>query len=433
VSLPAGPRAPAFLQLGHYSVRPLRWLTGLQQRHGNVFTVRLPLFPAPLVMVGEPALVKEIFAADGETLHSGELNTLLGELLGSESLILQDGEAHARSRKVLLPPFHGDRMRQYSTDMQEITREHLARRTAQGVTSIDDLFREITLDVILRKVFGAARGAGQDRLRHALRSVLDLSATPLALASAFVPRWLRPLTRWKKFQRLRAEIDEAIYAWIRVHRSQQSSRDDILSLLMEADTFDDRELRDHLVTMVSAGHETTAIALSWAVEDIWSRPELLSALRDELKDGYDGAQRGTPYPLLDGAVRETLRLHPVLPFVVRIVKRPFECRGQTWEPGTILCPCMTVVHRSPDVYPDPHAYRPQRFQERRFGPHEWFPFGGGLRMCTGWAFAMAEMRAVLATLIQETEMELVSVPSTRVRRRGVTLAPRNGPRIRWIA
>lgn len=435
VPLPAGPRSPAAWQLLRYSFDPLSFLEACHRRYGDRFTVRLAGY-GRFVVLADPAAVRDVFRGDGHVLHSGEGNEFLVPTLGPNSVLVLDGDPHARQRRVLLPPLKGERMRSYFAAMQQATFEEIgAWRPGQKVRILEPM-RRITLRVMLRVVLGLEAGPERDETARRVEAVLARGRT----RHSFVLFKVLPVeslmrSRWFPFARQMRKLNERLFAAIRTARSQSPADrpPSVLADLLAAGHEDgtpltDQEIRDALLTLIVAGHDTTAIALAWAVAEIVPRPDVLARLTDELKSvcgGPPAAEHLSRLAYLDAVIRETLRVRTILPIVIRLTKETFTAGGSTYPPGVLLSPSSHLVHRRPDLYPEPEKFRPERFLDRSFGGHEWFPFGGGHRVCLGMAFALYEMKVVLGTLLAGVRLERAGRPSKPVRR-GISLAPHNG-------
>jgi cytochrome P450 len=420
-ALPPGPRLPRAAQTAAWITRPGPFLMRAHRRYGDVFTIRIGGEP-PWVMLAHPDAVREVFTGDPAVLHAGKANLVLRPLVGHASVLLLDGQQHLRERKLMLPPFHGSRMAGYRDLIAEIAREHIAAWPRGSSLALAPHMQAITLDVVLRVIFGvdadsARLDALRDRLRAMLARVLG-GGSMLAMAtigperverSGMFDRWLRP-------------VDALLQEQIEERRAAPG--DDVLSLLLAARHQDggpmtDRELRDELVTLLVAGHETTATALSWTIERLTRLPGGWRALRED-GDAY-----------AEAAAKEALRLRPVLPLVLRNLQRPATIAGIDLEPGTVVAPSIYLVHRRPELYPDPAAFRPERFlgPDPQGGTYTWIPFGGGIRRCLGAAFALLELRVVLAELAAAVDAEPADPQPERTARRGITLIPRRGAEV----
>jgi cytochrome P450 len=420
-ALPPGPRLPRAAQTAAWITRPGPFLMRAHRRYGDVFTIRIGGEP-PWVMLAHPDAVREVFTGDPAVLHAGKANLVLRPLVGHASVLLLDGPQHLRERKLMLPPFHGSRMAGYRDLIAEIAREHVAAWPRGSALALAPHMQAITLDVVLRVIFGvdadsARLDALRDRLRAMLARVLG-GGSMVAMAtigperverSGMFDRWLRP-------------VDALLQEQIEERRAAPG--DDVLSLLLAARHQDgapmtDRELRDELVTLLVAGHETTATALSWTIERLTRLPGGWRALR-EGGDAY-----------AEAAAKEALRLRPVLPLVLRNLQRPATIAGIDLEAGTVVAPSIYLVHRRPELYPEPAAFRPERFlgPDPQGGTYTWIPFGGGIRRCLGAAFALLELRVVLAELAAAVDAAPADPEPERTARRGITLIPRRGAEV----
>jgi cytochrome P450 len=433
-SLPSGPPLPAVLQGLWFVTRPVEFFDRCSTRYGEPFTIRLPSTP-PVVMFSDPAAIREIFTGDEDTLRAGEGNVVLLPILGPNSLLLLDGARHLRERRMMMPPFHGDRMRAYGDVMRDVTDQSMAEWPVGRPFPLLERTQAITLDVIVRTVFGLTDGHAMLRLRGLLRRFVSQAVNPLLLWKPLQVD-LGSLSPWGRFARLRREIDALLDGEIAARRAAPDpARADVLQLLLAArdDTgapMGDAEIRDELMTLLMAGHETTATALAWTVHRILSEPGVHETLRRELADVV-GTRPVAPDDVakleyLDAVVKETLRLNPVIPDVMRLVKAPLRIGGVDLPAGVGVAPNIHAAHRRPDVWPEPLRFRPERFVGTRPSPYEFFPFGGGMRRCLGMAFALYETKVVLATLFSRAELALATGYGVRVVRRNVTWVPSEG-------
>jgi len=422
--LPPGPRRPAALQMLEWTYRPVRFMEMCRRRFGDAFTVRLPSTP-PFVFLSDPAHIKQVFLEKPERLLAGKGNKILEPVLGPNSLLLLDGAEHLRQRKLLLPPFHGERMAAYGELMREITLASLAQWPLNTPFAIHPFMQRITLEVILRAVFGLEEGA---KMRD-LAALLIEFLTPPPFVLSFLPAlWLDvPFSPYRKFLRSKERVSAALLAIIAERRraADASKRADILSLLLaardeEGRALTDDELRDELVTLLAAGHETTATALSWAFERILATPAVAGRIDAELEAGQ--------HAYLDATMKETLRLRPILPIVVREVQdEEYEIAGHRVPRGTMLAPCIYLAQRRPQTWAEPERFIPDRFMDVKPDPYAWLPFGGGIRRCIGMAFAQYEMGIVLGAVLSSARLRLVH--ESRIVRRSITFAPENGTQV----
>ena len=392
-------------------------------RFGETFTLRI-VNEGGWVMVSNPEHVKQVFTGDPKIFHAGEGNQILLPVLGAHSVLLLDEDDHLRQRKLLLPQFHGARMHSYRELMAGVAAREIEQWPRGEPYRLRPRMQALTLEIILRAVFGLAEGERIERLRCELRRVLDLLSNP----SMFVlPIMLGPerLSRFGPFRGLLRRVDGLIYEEIAERRatSDLADREDIMSLLLQARDADtgepmsDVELRDELLTLLVAGHETTANALSWAAERLARHPDKLARLKHEVGSGES--------TYLEAVVIETLRLRPVISLVARRLTQPVQI-GQ-WElpAGITVTPSIYLMHRRPDVYPNPESFEPERFLGRSPGTYTWIPFGGGVRRCLGGAFAQFEMEVVLAELVKRWDIEPVRAEAEPVLRRAITETPRH--------
>jgi cytochrome P450 len=421
--LPPGPSAPRAIQTVAWQTRPIAFFERCRERYGSRFTIRLLATP-PFVFVSDPAEIKQVFTAPADVLHPGEGAAILAPVVGRNSVILLDEGGHLSQRKLMLPAFHGEKMQRLSGLMAEVSaREVDAWPKGQAIATHPRL-QALTLEVILRAVFGLDPGPRLDHLRAhlttmATEAVKPFSALPMLQKDVF--------PRWRRFVALRAETDRLIFELIDERRAEAADRDDILSMLLEARHEDgspmsSQELRDELMTLLVAGHETTASSLAWAFERLVREPRVVERLQREIDSG-DGES------YLTATIQETLRARPVLPnSAPRLVKRPIEIGGWQYDAATPVCvvPNAYLVHHDPAVYPDPYSFRPERFLDEPPGTYTWIPFGGGPRRCLGASFALLEMKIVLRAILERSD--IAGGGGERSRRRSITIAPRAGAR-----
>src|SRR3954470_23984931 len=425
-ALPPGPRyGRALTTIGWFS-RPTALLRRCRERYGDVFTLRIA-HEGPWVMVSDPDAIKQIFTGDPRLLHAGEGNVILKPMLGSNSVLLLDEKPHMRQRKLMLPPFHGERMKAYAETMREVAERVVASWPEDEPFELWPQMQAITLEVIVRTVFGVEETGDIDRLARVLDRTIDWGTYRVTSLGLFLLGPDHPLTE-RIARRKLAEADELVYAQIRRRRAEGGleERSDILSMLLQARHEDgspmsDVELRDELMTLLVAGHETTATALAWAIERLVRHPTAMDRLVTEAQEG------GTEYA--EAVCKETLRMRPVLPIVARLLKRDVEIGGHLLPEGVVVAPNIYLVQHREDVYPDPRRFRPERFLEGQGGTYSWIPFGGGIRRCIGASFALYEMRIVLQAIARSVELRAAQPQSEPVGRRSITLTPRFGAQV----
>jgi cytochrome P450 len=439
-ALPPGPSAPAWWQLVRFAGDPLGLLDECHLRFGDAFTLRVA-GNGRFVMLSDPEAVREIFRGDPDVLHSGEANSLFTATVGRHSVLVLDGAAHARQRRVVVPPLKGERMRAFFDAMRLETLDAVRAWPVGAPFPTLPSMRRVTLRVILRTGLGLAPGVEMDRFEQKIERFLCNGRQRYALVlMTIIPIQMLSGSRWVPLFRQLSDLDDDLFAFIAARRrgghspAGQNVLDDLLAATHDDGTpLGDREVRDALITILIAGHETTALALAWALADITEHPEVLDRLSDELTritgGGPPEAEHLPALEYLDGAIRESLRLHPVAPFVVRKTVRPFAVGGREYPAGVVLCPCAHLVHRREDLYPHPGQFRPERFLERKFGPHEWFPFGGGNRVCVGMPFALYEMKVLLATVLSQVRLGRPEGARSRARRYGIVLGPDDGGKV----
>jgi cytochrome P450 len=423
---PPGSRAPAIAQAVSYARDPLGFLIRLQRRYGDVFSVRFPFF-GRLVYVARPDLVKALFTGSPAVFHAGEANaTVLEPALGPTSVLTLDDEPHMRQRKLLLPPFHGDRIERYGELIVEMTRQEMESWPVGEPFALRPHTQRITLAVIMRAVFGVH---DEQRLERFERLIDDFARRVGVVTSfPFMRRDLGRLSPWNRFLRSREALDEFIYEEIRLRRAEpgHEARDDVLSLLLEArdedgEAMSDLELRDELVTVLGAGHETTATGLAWTVERLVRSPAVLAKLRDSIAAGEDD--------YLAATIKETLRARPVIVDVARKLTAPATIGDYELPAGTFAMAAIAALHYREDLFPDPYEFRPERFLDGKADNYAWIPFGGGVRRCIGAAFAEYEMRLILREFVERAELRAVDQKPEPVRVRNITLAPAKGTRV----
>ena len=422
--LPPEPNSSPLAQTLRWAFRPLPFMRECREKLGDSFSVRFLGFERPMVLISDPAAIKALYMERSHGLPPGR-DIILKPILGARSLLLQEGAEHLARRKLMLPPFHGERMRSYESSVEEIVDAEVGSWPLDREFPIHARMQAVTLEVILRVVFGVSSGPRLERLRGMLGDVLQETASPRAQIVGLATRRLGGRGPWARFKGQLRAVDELLYAEIAEHRSKPglAERDDILSMLMLAEFEDggrmsDTELRDQLMTLLLAGHETTATALAWAFDLLLRHPEALRRLRDSLAAGEDDYLRAT--------ISESLRLRPVLPLAGRRLAKELVSDGLVLPPGADVTPAIWLTHTRADVYPEPFAFKPERFLDDGPDTYAWIPFGGGIRRCIGASFAEFEMRIVLREVLTRCELRKASPKPERTGRRNITLSPQNG-------
>ncbi|QRK05989.1 cytochrome P450 [Archangium violaceum] len=434
--LPPGPALPSPLQMSLYMADPLSFLRKQRKRHGDTFTLRMSGM-GEFVFVSAPEDIKRIFNAPPDALHAGEGNAVILPLVGSSSLVMQDGAEHIRLRRLLLPPFQGERLHTYAGPMRETTHASLEQWPVGKPFPLLPRMMSLTIEILLRSVFGIE---GKEELALFARRfprLVDSIASPLYLIPALSGVDVFQKVPWLRASKMKREVDEAIYALIAHRRAQPADprRQDMLSLLLESrdeagQPLTDRELRDALFTVIVAGYETTAIGMCFTVERLLSTPEALARVHEELErvvgDTELQAEHLGQLEYLDAVIKETLRLRPVVPLVSRRTKVPFELSTYTLPPETMLVPGIALTHLREDIYPEPDSFQPERFLGKKPDPYAWLPFGGGSRRCLGMALSLFEMKVVLATMLRRAKLRLASKRPIHMVRRSIMFAPSRG-------
>jgi cytochrome P450 family 135 len=395
-----------------------------RERYGDNFSVKFLGFERPMVMISDPAAIKALYTERAHGLPPGR-NIVLEPILGSRSLLLLEGPEHLARRKLMLPPFHGERMRSYEPILSEIVAAEVDSWSPGEEFAIHPRMQSITLELILRVVFGVAEGSRLERLRGMLSRVLAETASPWTQLVGLASRRFGGRGPWAKFEGQLKEVDELLYAEIAERRvaGGLEERDDILSALMAArfedgEAMSDTELRDQLLTLLLAGHETTATALAWSFDLLLRHPRELGRLRDSLEAGEDDYLRAT--------ITESLRLRPVVPLAGRRLATDLAAGDVSLPAGTDVTPAIWLTHTRADVYPEPFAFRPERFLEEGPDTYSWIPYGGGIRRCLGASFAEFEMRIVLREVLTRCELRKADPAPEKVGRRNITLSPKLG-------
>jgi cytochrome P450 family 110 len=432
---------------------PVGYLEEAVRHSPDIFQVELTGFGGSLIFVNQPQAIQEILTRDtaigsraGQPIYSapGELNRILSPIIGDASVMMLEGDRHRRRRQLIMPPFHGDRMRAYGELIGSLTIASFDTIPLNQTFEARSITQTISLNIILKAVFGLSEGDRFQQFKYLMTRIGDLFKSPVSSSLLFYPVLQKDLGAWSpwgKFVRDRQKLDDLIYGEIAARRSEKDvDRIDILSLLMSArdesgEPMSDPELRDELMALLFAGHETTATAMAWALYWTHAQPEVRTKLLQELATLGENPDPTDIFrlPYLTAVCNETLRINPVAMLTFpRQVESPVELLGYHLEPGAIVVGCMYLVHHRPDLYPNSHEFNPERFIDRQFSPYEFMPFGGGARRCVGEALAMFELKLVLAKALSRYEFSLVDSAPEVARRRGVTLAPANGVRLRRL-
>jgi cytochrome P450 family 135 len=433
-ALPRGPRVPSLALTVVWALAPTWVLDRCVRRYGDTFTLTFGPSGRKLVMLSDPEAIKAVFTAPPEVAPSAAGASPIAPVMGPSSVITLTGPEHMRQRKLLLPPFHGERMREYADVIVQATQRSMAEWPIGEPMKLSRRTRAITLEVILRAVFGV-EAERMGALRDAIGGLLTPGQTPALLLNALRrPVEARPTG---SIGRALDHLDVVIYAEIARRRAQEdlAERADILSLLMLARDEDgqamtDQELRDELVTLLLAGHETTATSVAWAIERLVRHPDKLARLVAEI-DAADGDE------YMQAVISETLRVRPVVPMVVRVLQQPLNVGGRELPRGTRVVPSIYLTNRNPAVYDAPEEFMPERFLDKAPETFSWIPFGGGIRRCIGASFATLEMKLILQTMLSELAPSLparggrLSRKGEWNRRRAITLVPSAGARVVW--
>jgi len=425
MTLPPGPRLPGPVQTALWVGRPVELMDRCARRYGPIFTLR-PLGIGAAVFIADPAAIKQVFTADPNVMRAGESNAFMEPVVGNRSILVLDGSEHLRQRRLLLPPFHGERMQSYGELIADVAERDVAEWPLGEPFAVRPRTQAITLQVIMRAVFGVTDEERLAELGARLTTWMDTGSGRARWVATLIPALQRSFgserSPWSQFVSARDAVDELVYDEIARRREDAglAERDDILSLLLQArdedgEPMSDSELRDELMTLLVAGHETTASALAWAFELLVRNPSALERLERELAAGEDA--------YLDAVIRETLRLRPVLPIVGRTLSEPFDLAGWELPAGAMVAPCIHLVHRRPDLYAEPERFRPERFLDAQPDSYAWLPFGGSVRRCIGASFAMFEMTVVIPAVLRRLRLRPVGRRPERMRRRAITFVP----------
>ncbi len=424
MTLPPGPGSPPAIQTARWLFRPIEFLDSCRRRHGDAFSVKFLGFQTPMVIISDPASIRALYTSRENGLPPGR-SFALEPIMGARSVLLLEGSEHLQRRKAMLPPFHGERMRAYESVIGEIVDAEVDRWPLGGAFAIHPRMQAVTLEVILRVVFGVGDPARLERLRGLLGRMLGELASPALQLKLLVARRFGRQDPIDQLRRDTATVDEILLAEIAERRADPGldQRDDILSMLVavrfdDGEGMSDDELRDQLITLLLAGHETTATALAWTFDLLLRNPGPLARLRAELAEGREDYLRAV--------ISEALRLRPVVPLAGRRLGTELQAGEHVLPAGTDVTPAFWLTHTRPDLYPHPLEFRPERFLDDPPETYAWVPFGGGVRRCLGAAFAEFEMRIVLRHVLTRCELRGERRAPERIARRNITFSPRHG-------
>lgn len=441
MKIPDGPRVPFLVQSPYFIARPLEFLEQCARNYGDTFALRfLGSKSLPVVFFSHPQTLQKIFAIEEEKFEWGKLTYVFQPLTGSQSLIMSQGEQHQTMRQILMPPLHGKQMYAYGDAIAQITKEIIHSWKIDRSICIRDYMCDISLEVILRVVFGFQEGTRYEEFKRLIKPFLEGVNSPLNSVQfffSFLQQDWGFLSPWGKFVRNRQQIDSLVYAEI-ASRHTPNTRDDVLSLLMMArdsqgNPLSKEVLRDQLMTLLLLGHETIASALSWAFYWIHKTPGVLEKLDRELQSLGSNADPMTisKLPYLNAVCNEALRIYPIaIISEPLLVKETIELEGYHYQPGAILVPCIYLAHRRQETFSEPEKFKPERFIDRKFSPYEYLPFGGGDRICIGKALSLFEMKLVLATVLSHYRLALSDKNRVKPVRRGITIIPSGGCQMR---
>jgi cytochrome P450 len=422
-ALPPGPGLPSAVQTVGWWTRLIPFLERARSRFGRRFTVRL-LGTPPFVLLTDPDEVKELFTAPPDVLHPGEGARVLEPVVGRNSVILLDEDAHLEQRKLMLPAFHGEKMERLSGAMAEVAEREIASWARDEPITLHSRFQALTLEIILRAVFGLEAGERLDALRDRLTAILEFGSRPQSLLPPAQKGLLGRIGGYEGFAELKYKTDALLFDLIEERRAEEGDGDDVLAMLLAARHEDGspmspQELRDELMTLLVAGHETTASQLAWALERLAREPGIVERIVAESERDEDA--------YLTATIQETMRSRPVIPNAApRFVVKPVEIGGWSYPTDVCLVANAYLIHHDAEIYPDPYVFRPERFLEQAPGTYTWIPFGGGRRRCLGASFALLEMNIVLRALLTTTELRTTGEGVELTRRRAITISPRRG-------
>ena len=422
--LPPGPKLPPLVTTIWWLARPVGLMEFCRRRYGDAFSLMFTGFSSPMVLLSDPDAIRELYSSKEHTLPPGRTLSLL-PIMGPNSLLLLEGDAHLERRKLMLPSFHGERLRGYEARVREIAEAEVASWRPGQEFAMRERMLAIALESILRVVFGVTDETRLARLRELLPALISRTSSLTLGLRVLLSQKLGRRNPLEGFAILRAEIDRLLLGEIADRRASGERGEDVLSLLLDArfedgSAMDDRELRDHLLTLLFAGHETTATGLAWTFELLLRNPRVLDRLLESFADDDDTYVRAV--------ISEALRLRPVVPLAGRQLASKLVADGLELDAGTDVTPAIWLTHTRADVYPEPYEFRPERFLESAPSTYAWIPYGGGVRRCLGAAFAEQEMRIVLETVLSAVELVPAGRPE-RIARRNVTFVPAHGTRV----
>jgi cytochrome P450 len=416
MTLPPGPPLPRALQAVGWTQRPLPFLERCQRRYGDTFTLRI-LHWGDWVVLCDPDDVKKVFTA-GDAVGVALANPLLGPVLGPHSVMLLEEPRHMTRRKLMLPAFHGKSIEGDAEMMAAVARQEVGRWPVGEPFELWPRMQGITQEVVMRAVFGAEDEHRLGRLRELLRGLTVWMNDPrnLTLLATFGPRWV---VRSRHFREAMAPVEQAVLEEVRRRRAEGEMREDVVSMLIAARYEDgsplsERDLRDELLTLLTDG--PTSSSLAWTFERLLRNPDTLARAQAEVREGGDGTY-------LDAVIKETLRVRPPVPVVVRRLLEPMRLGGHDLPAGTVVAPCIHLIHRSEAIYPQAKSFIPERFIGRQPGTYTWIPFGGGTRRCLAASYAEMEMKRVLRTVFTEVELRPVENRSERMRKSAISFSP----------
>jgi cytochrome P450 len=431
------PPGPGLFATFDFVRNPFRFLDACARRYGDWFTVRVPGV-APFVFTGDPAAVREVFLGDPDALHAGEANRPLGAFMGERSSLFLDGAEHLRQRRILLPAFHGEQIASHAGAMRSAADKSIASWPTRTPFAIHPQMRAITFETIIRTVFGFEDDAGGAELRTLMRQVFALYSSRLGTLLSLPAMRIDagPWSPWGRAVRLTRQIDSILFAEFARRRSAGvEGRPDVLSMLLAARYEDgqplpDGVIRDEMYTLMLAGHETTAATMAWVINRLVAQPDVMERARTEVVSVLGGAQLDASHvgklKYVEAVINETMRLDPVIPNFGRALTRPMTIAGHELPAGVTIAPCIYLVHRRPELWPDPENFKPERFLEARQSPYAFFPFGGGARRCLGAAFATYQMKIVIAEILSRVDLKPVAGYTASATRRGIAFAPSKG-------